>query len=135
MTDHFIGLGTVALRGNEHDQGNYPKPGKTQVIEHPLHKLLLRTNPAIHFIYLLIGKKNTRQSSFRSVDPEKAKEYAGEDADITWQIAEILKEHIKDQGFSELSDQIEMPLIPVLMKISSKLKPCCIDRPSSCLCG
>jgi DNA polymerase-1 len=65
----------------------------------------------------LIGKKGVRQSSFRSVDPEKACEYAGEDADITWQLAEIFKKEIEEQGFRELCDTIEMPLIPVLMKM------------------
>jgi len=65
----------------------------------------------------LIGKKGTRQASFRSVTSEKAREYAGEDADITWQLAGIFKKEIKEQGFGELSGQIEMPLIPVLMKM------------------
>jgi len=65
----------------------------------------------------LIGKKGSRQTSFRSVALETACEYAGEDADITWQLAEILKKEIEDQGFSELCEQIEMPLIPVLMKM------------------
>lgn len=65
----------------------------------------------------LIGKKGTGQSSFRTVNQEQAKEYAGEDADITWQLSEIFKKKIKDQGFSELSGQIEMPLIPVLMNM------------------
>ena len=65
----------------------------------------------------LIGKKGARQSSFRSIAPEKAKEYAGEDADITWQLAQILRKEITDNGFGELSEKIEMPLIPVLMKM------------------
>ncbi len=39
----------------------------------------------------LIGEKGARQSSFRSVAPERACEYAGEDADITWQLTEIFK--------------------------------------------
>jgi DNA polymerase I len=68
-------------------------------------------------IETLIGKKGTRQSSFRTVAAEQACEYAGEDADITWQLAEILKKEIKAQGFLELSEKIEMPLIPVLMKM------------------
>jgi DNA polymerase-1 len=65
----------------------------------------------------LIGKKGSKQSSFRTVSAEKAKEYAGEDADITWQLAGILKREINQQGFGELSEKIEMPLIPVLMKM------------------
>ena len=65
----------------------------------------------------LIGKKGTGQSSFRSVDPEKAKEYAGEDADITFQLAGIMKEELDELGLNNLAEQIEMPLIPVLMKM------------------
>jgi len=85
------------------------------------HKLNVLAEQYLNYsmveIESLIGKKGTRQSSLRSVATEKTKEYAGEDADITWQIAEILKKDIEDQGFNELSDQIEMPLIPVLMKM------------------
>ncbi len=65
----------------------------------------------------LIGKKGTRQRTFRSVDPERAKEYAGEDADITFQLAGILRKQLDEQGFNKLSEQIEMPLVPVLMKM------------------
>jgi len=65
----------------------------------------------------LIGDKGKKQSSFRSVPIEKAKEYAGEDADITWQLTGLLKEELDREGFSELYKHIEMPLIPVLMKM------------------
>ena len=50
----------------------------------------------------LIGKKGEQAISFRSVDPEKAKEYAGEDADITFQLAGIFKKQLKDNGFNRL---------------------------------
>ena len=63
----------------------------------------------------LIGKKGPRQSSFRSVPPEQAKEYAGEDADITWQLAEKFRVSLEAEGFVNLFEQIETPLIPVLM--------------------
>jgi DNA polymerase-1 len=63
----------------------------------------------------LIGEKGARQSSFRSVPIEQACEYAGEDADITWQLAEILKKELNQEGFKDLYEKIEMPLIPVLM--------------------
>ncbi|MCK5136871.1 MAG: DNA polymerase I [Bacteroidales bacterium] len=65
----------------------------------------------------LIGKKGARQASFRSVDPEKAKEYAGEDADVTLQLSEILRKQLAEQGLNSLSEKIEMPLVPVLMKM------------------
>ena len=65
----------------------------------------------------LIGKKGTKQHSFRSVETEAAKEYAGEDADITFQLAQIFKEKLEDSGFQKLAGEIEMPLIPVLMEM------------------
>jgi DNA polymerase-1 len=65
----------------------------------------------------LIGAKGKMQSSFRSVPIEEAKEYAGEDADITWQLTGILREELDREGFKELYEKIEMPLIPVLMKM------------------
>ena len=65
----------------------------------------------------LIGKKGSPQASFRSVDPEKAKEYAGEDADITFQLAGIFKKQLEDSGLINLALDIEMPLVPVLMSM------------------
>lgn len=65
----------------------------------------------------LIGEKGVRQGSFRSVPPEKACEYAGEDADITWQLTEIFRKQLNQEGFKDLYLNIEMPLIPVLMRM------------------
>lgn len=65
----------------------------------------------------LIGKKGTRQTSFRNVEREKAKEYASEDADITFQLGEIFREQLEIQGYSVLSGEIEMPLVRVLMEM------------------
>ncbi|MFZ5939103.1 MAG: DNA polymerase I [Bacteroidota bacterium] len=65
----------------------------------------------------LIGRKGANQQNFRNVAPEKAAEYAGEDADITWQISSILRESIDKQGINNLFDTIEMPLVPVLMEM------------------
>ncbi len=65
----------------------------------------------------LIGEKGTGQLSFRSVNPERAKEYAGEDADITWQLTGIFKEQLKNSEISYLASQVEMPLVRVLMEM------------------
>jgi DNA polymerase-1 len=65
----------------------------------------------------LIGKKGTGQSSFRAVEVEKAKEYSCEDADITYQLAGILKKQIIETSLARLSEQIEMPLVRVLMEM------------------
>jgi len=62
----------------------------------------------------LIGKKGKDQLNFREVPVEKAKDYAAEDADITFQLGEIFRPLlIKDETESVLTT-IEMPLVPVL---------------------
>ena len=57
----------------------------------------------------LIGKKGRTQLSFANIDPKKVKEYAGEDADITWQIYNRLDKEIQESNFTLLSEKIEMP--------------------------
>lgn len=68
----------------------------------------------------LIGKKGKNQKSMRSVELEKVKEYAAEDADITWQLAEILRKDLKDNYLLDLYYEIEMPLISVLANMEYK---------------
>jgi len=62
----------------------------------------------------LIGEKGEQQKNMRTVDTEKLKEYAVEDADVTMQLKNIFEPRIKAEGLAELSAAIEMPLIPVL---------------------
>lgn len=62
----------------------------------------------------LIGKKGKDQKSMRDVPVEEVSEYAGEDADITWQLKEIFAPKIKEDGYEELFNKIEMPLTKVL---------------------
>jgi DNA polymerase-1 len=83
------------------------------------HKLNLLAEQYLDYsmvkIEELIGEKGKKQSSFRSVPADQACEYAGEDADITWQLAAILRKELDREGFRDLYANIEMPLIPVLM--------------------
>ncbi len=62
----------------------------------------------------LIGSKEKTQISMRSVPVETVAEYAGEDADLTWQLEKILARELADQDLQELADTVEMPLIYVL---------------------
>jgi DNA polymerase-1 len=68
-------------------------------------------------IETLIGEKGESQKNMRSVDPEKLKEYAVEDADVTFQLKTVFEPKIKAEGLSNLSTEIEMPLIPVLAQM------------------
>lgn len=65
----------------------------------------------------LIGKKGAGQVSFRTVELDKAKEYACEDADITYQLAGIFREQLEKENLTNLSEKIEMPLVRVLMEM------------------
>ncbi len=63
----------------------------------------------------LIGKKGKGQISMRSVETEVIKEYATEDADLTWQLKELLEPELRKTGLDRLAEKIEMPLIHVLL--------------------
>lgn len=62
----------------------------------------------------LIGKKGRNQMSMLMVEPETLKEYACEDADITWQLRQVFEPLLKEQGLTDLFCQTEVPLIRVL---------------------
>ena len=65
----------------------------------------------------LIGKKGKNQGTMRSVPVEKITPYACEDADLTWQLKEILEKELKEHGLWELASKMEMPLIEVLLSM------------------
>jgi DNA polymerase-1 len=65
----------------------------------------------------LIGKKGKNQGNMRDVDVEKVVRYAGEDADITWQLSEIFKPALEKVGEEDLYRNIEAPLIPILAEM------------------
>ncbi len=65
----------------------------------------------------LIGKKGPNQLSMRTVELEKAKEYAGEDADLTLQVKQVLLPKLKEIETIKLYEEIEAPLIKVLTDV------------------
>lgn len=68
----------------------------------------------------LIGKKGKNQLSFETVDIEKAKEYASEDADITYQLYQKLDPLLDEHDVRGVFDTIETPLFPVLARMESE---------------
>jgi DNA polymerase I len=62
----------------------------------------------------LIGKKGKNQKSMRDVALEDIKEYAAEDADITYQLKQNFSPILEKAETKKLFDEIEIPLIPVL---------------------
>jgi DNA polymerase I len=65
-------------------------------------------------IETLIGKKGKGQLSMRDVALDDIKEYATEDADITYQLKEHFQPILEKVGTKKLFDEIEIPLVPVL---------------------
>ena len=63
----------------------------------------------------LIGPKGEDQLNMRDVDVEKVSEYACEDADVTLQVAAVIRPDIEERGVSQVCDEVECPLIPVLV--------------------
>ena len=62
----------------------------------------------------LIGKKGKNQRSMRDVALEDIKEYAAEDADITFQLKQNFSPILDKAETKKLFDEIEIPLLPVL---------------------
>ncbi len=69
-------------------------------------------------IETLIGEKGKKQKSMRDVDIETIKEYASEDADITFQLWQYFEHnHLADDVTKKLFNEIEIPLSKVLLDV------------------
>lgn len=64
----------------------------------------------------LIGK-GVKQLSMADVEVEKVCDYACADADMTYRLRNTLEEQLKEEGFEKLFNEVEMPLVPVIMKM------------------
>lgn len=65
----------------------------------------------------LIGNKGKNQGNMRDVPVEQAKEYAAEDADITWQLYETFTPLLSETATQELAEKVEFPLVYVLSEM------------------
>jgi len=72
----------------------------------------------------LIGT-GAKQKTMADVEIEAACEYSCADADITFRLKKLLHEELHKQGLWKLFNEIEMPLVPVLM--SMEMTGVCID--------
>lgn len=65
----------------------------------------------------LIGRWGKSQLSMRTVEIEKIKEYACEDADIIFRIKPLLEAEMQKSGVEKLFREVEMPLLKVLISM------------------
>lgn len=64
----------------------------------------------------LIGKGKKQLKMFE-VDVDDAAEYASEDADVCWQLVEVIEQQLQSEGLWELYWDLERPLIHVLAEM------------------
>ncbi|CAN5261458.1 DNA polymerase I [soil metagenome] len=65
----------------------------------------------------LIGKKGKNQDNMKNVDVATVAEYAGEDADITFQLKHKLAPLVREHRLDKLYYELEAPLIQVLAEM------------------
>ena len=70
--------------------------------------------------YAEVAGKGKGAKTFAQVPLDKAIPYACEDADITLMAKNILQPKLEAIGLTELFDTVEMPLVPVLMRMEKK---------------
>ena len=67
--------------------------------------------------YAEVVGKGSKKAGFEAVPVEQAIPYAAEDADITLMASEVLRPRLEALSLRDLFDSIEMPLIPVLLRM------------------
>ena len=75
--------------------------------------------------YREVTRKNKKSSCFSEVPIEEATPYACEDADITLMAYHLFVPMLNEMGLRKLLEKVEMPLVPVLMRM--EMKGVCID--------
>lgn len=63
----------------------------------------------------LLGPKGPEQKNMQDVEIEKVSEYACEDADVTLQVAAVLRPEIESRGVAQVCYEVECPLIQILV--------------------
>lgn len=74
----------------------------------------------------LVGKKGKSQGTLRDLSIEEQTQYAGEDADVTYQLYELFEPQLKKESLENLFYEVEMPLMKVLA--SMELEGVSLDK-------
>ncbi|MEQ8351437.1 MAG: DNA polymerase I [Leptospiraceae bacterium] len=67
--------------------------------------------------YSEIAGSGKKQVTLDQVNPESIRDYACEDADVTFQLYQILEKDLKNSALRKVHDEIECKLIPVLARM------------------
>jgi len=75
--------------------------------------------------YQEVAGKGKNAVSFNRVPLEKAVPYACEDADITLMAKDVLMPRLQEIGLTDLMENVEMPLVPVLLRM--EMQGACVE--------
>ncbi|HLY75201.1 MAG TPA: DNA polymerase, partial [Planctomycetota bacterium] len=64
-----------------------------------------------------VAGKGAKQVGFEEVPVDLAKDYSCGDADVTFRLTPILEKRVREDGMGGLLDQIELPLLDVLLEL------------------
>lgn len=85
---------------------------------HDLDSLAMKHLGQQTILFEAIAGKGNKQLTFNQVTIDKASEYAGQDADIAWQLYQLLSKQIdENEKFQYVLNEIELPLIHVLTEM------------------
>jgi DNA polymerase-1 len=72
------------------------------------------------FAFAATPSANKKNLSVAHIPLETLAEYATEDADVTWQLASLLRQELATAQQTEIFSQIESPLLPVLVRMEQQ---------------
>lgn len=67
--------------------------------------------------YADVAGKGAKEVTFARVSVERATEYSGADADVSFRLAGLLKKELEGRGLWKLYQTLELPLVPVLARM------------------
>ncbi|NRA30274.1 MAG: DNA polymerase I, partial [Parvularculaceae bacterium] len=67
-----------------------------------------------------IAGKGKKQKTFDQIPIDEATKYAAEDADVTWRLADTLKDQLVNNSMLTVYERIERPLVPVIAQMEQE---------------
>ncbi|MGK0673798.1 MAG: DNA polymerase I [Halothiobacillaceae bacterium] len=115
---HVLANHGILLAGIAHDTLLESYVLDAGQLQHDLDALARRHLGHEMLTYEQVAGKGSRQRPFATIDIETATRYAAEDADIALRLHQVLWPRLAaEPGLKRVYEQIEIPLLPVLMRI------------------
>lgn len=118
LAERFLGYTTIKLSdvAEAHEKEKEPDEEPQEEIADDLFAMAEKKAPKKK----AAKKKKGAEIDMLSIPPSALTDYACEDADVTFQLAEILAEQLDNADQSETFYEIESPLLPVITRIENE---------------